>query len=94
MVPSWGLCWDPTSWRAACEWIAPAGRHCMFVWDHMTQDQLKALGCCQPWSLPVCGHGLAWRGSNHGLPWGHSARDGRGWQRVFPVPPPHPDGGL
>ena len=36
MVPSWGLCWDPTSWRAACEWIAPAGRHCMFVWDHMS----------------------------------------------------------
>ena len=59
-----------------------------------TQDKLKALGCCQPWSLPVCVHGLAWRGSNHGLPWGHSARDGRGWQRVFPVPPPHPDGGL
>lgn len=36
MVPSWGLCWDPTSRRAACEWIAPAGRHCMFVWDHMS----------------------------------------------------------
>lgn len=36
MVSPWGLCWDPTSRRAACEWIAPAGRRCMFVWDHMS----------------------------------------------------------
>lgn len=61
-----------------------------------TQDKLKALGCCQPWSLPVCVHSaaLSWRGSNHWLPWGHSARDRWGWQQAFPVPPPHPAGGL
>lgn len=82
--------------------FAPAGRHSIFVWDHMSLSHAGLRTNSRLWAAVSSGACMCvstfqlWPGGalTTALPWGHSTLEGQGWQRVVPVCPPHPAGGL